>query len=74
MKRTKKKRKLNGLGIILLVCLILLVVFLIYRRLNVKGKPLFPIYTDMYIASTTNAVSIYDYDDETKVLTKLDEE
>ena len=51
MKRAKKKRKLNGLGIILLVCLILLVVFLIYRRLNTKGKSLFPIYTDMYIAS-----------------------
>ena len=74
MKRAKKKRKLNGLGIILLVCLILLVVFLIYRRLNAKGKPLFPIYTDMYIASTSNTVSIYNYDDETKVLTKLDEE
>lgn len=74
MKRAKKKRKLNGLGIILLVCLILLVVFLIYRRLNAKGKPLFPIYTDMYVASTSNTVSIYNYDDETKVLTKLDEE
>ena len=74
MKRAKKKRKLNGLGILLLVCLILLVVFLIYRRLNVKGKPLFPIYTDMYIASTSNTVSIYNYDDETKALTKLDEE
>lgn len=74
MKRAKKKRKLNGLGILLLVCLILLVVFLIYRRLNTKGKPLFPIYTDMYIASTSNTVSIYNYDDETKALTKLDEE
>lgn len=74
MKRAKKKRKLNGLGILLLVCLILLVVFLIYRRLNTKGKPLFPIYTDMYVASTSNTVSIYNYDDETKVLTKLDEE
>lgn len=74
MKRTKKKRKLNGLGILLLICLLLLVVFLIYRRLNVKGKSLFSIYNDMYVASTTNAVSIYDYDDETKTLTKLDEE
>ena len=74
MKRARKKRKLSGLGMLLLICLILLLVFLIYRRLNAKGKPLFPIYTDMYIASTTNAVSIYDYDDENKTLTKLDEE
>ena len=28
----------------------------------------------MYIASTSNTVSIYNYDDETKALTKLDEE
>ena len=70
----KKKRKLNKLGIILVICLVLIIAFLIYKRLNVQGKPLFSTYTDMYIASTNNVVNIYNYDEETNSLTKLDEE
>ena len=74
MKRAKKRRKLNKLGILVLIVIILLLAYFIYNRLNTKGKTLFPIYKDMYIASTNNVVSIYSYDEENKLLTKLDEE
>ena len=74
MKRAKKRRKLNKLGILALIVIILLLAYFIYNRLNTKGKTLFPIYKDMYIASTNNVVSIYSYDEENKLLTKLDEE
>lgn len=74
MKRARKKRKLNKLGILVLIVIILLLAYFIYNRLNTKGKTLFPIYKDMYIASTNNVVSIYNYDEENKLLTKLDEE
>ena len=74
MKRAKRRRKLNKLGILVLIVIILLLAYFIYNRLNTKGKTLFPIYKDMYIASTNNVVSIYNYDEENKLLTKLDEE
>ncbi len=74
MRQSRRKKKSKKLVALLVICLVLVLLFLVYRRLSGSSNIIFPRYTDMYVASTSSKVSIYSYDTENKVLTKLDDE
>ena len=70
-KRVKKKKKLKVGRIIVALIIILAILFGIYKLLNFTKNNLKIITKEYYLASNTNLVNTYSYNEETKTIEEL---
>ena len=65
----KRKKRLNIKKLLLFVIIMLIVVFLITKGINFTAKAI--IFQDYYISSDTNEVTLYEYDEESQIMTDV---
>ena len=67
--KRRSKKKLNIKKLLLFIIVMLIVVFLITKGINFTAKVI--IFQDYYISSDTNEVTLYEYDEESQIMTDV---
>ena len=66
----KKKKKLNIKKILVAIIILIIGIITIIKTTNFTKKVI--IFNDYYISSDTNKITLYTYDEETKIMTDID--